>query len=162
MVLANTRELIRQIAQVLERVATLTDPKITICVGDSKTPKGNAHVLVSNPQWISNRCAGRDPINLDNLKLMVYDEADELFLQEGNHPFFLKIYNNIKKKNVEAQHVLFSATFEPYVKDVIKKFFKQLTIYPLQKESLRLKGVRMLKMRLFEEEKPLLINLVYE
>jgi len=63
---------------------------------------------------------------------------------------------------VSPQHVLFSATYEPSVKDIIKNFFKQLLIYPLHKESLQLKGVKMLKLRLFEEEKPVLINMVYE
>jgi superfamily II DNA/RNA helicase len=37
-IFANTRELIRQIQQVLERVAIKTDPKITVRVGDTETP----------------------------------------------------------------------------------------------------------------------------
>jgi superfamily II DNA/RNA helicase len=161
-ILANTRELIRQITQVLDRVALKTEPQISVKVGDIDTPTSNAHIIVTNPRWIANRVTSRNPIDLSNLKMIVYDEADEIFAQEDNHPFLLKIIDNLSKKNIEPQHVLFSATFEPYVKETIKKFFKQLLIYPLQKESLRLKGVRMLKMRLLEDEKALLISLVYE
>lgn len=35
LIMANTRELLRQIQQVLERVSCRCDPKITVCVGDS-------------------------------------------------------------------------------------------------------------------------------
>lgn len=117
---------------------------------------------MSSIQWICNRSSGRFSIDLSHLKLIIYDEADELFQQDSNHPFFIKFFHGLEKKKVSPQHVLFSATYEPSVKDIIKKFFNQLLIYPLHKESLQLKGVRMLKLRLFEEEKPVLINMVYE
>ena len=77
-ILANTRELIRQIMQVIQVVAKNT--KVTSCIGDSDTPEQAAHILVTVPGWIKKKTEGRKKIDLKNLKMLVYDEADEIYL----------------------------------------------------------------------------------
>ena len=77
-IIANTRELIRQVMQVLQQVAKNT--KITVCIGETNTPKECAQVVVTVPAWIENRIKGRTPIDLSSLKLVCFDEADEIFL----------------------------------------------------------------------------------
>jgi hypothetical protein len=43
-------------------------------------PNEAAHILITVPKWIENRLEGRKPLCLKNLKLIIYDEADEIFL----------------------------------------------------------------------------------
>lgn len=83
LIIANTRELIRQVMQVLQQVAKNT--KITICIGETNTPKECAQVVVTVPAWVENRIKGRAPVDLSHLKLLVFDEADEIYLQQANH-----------------------------------------------------------------------------
>jgi len=48
-------------------------------IGDNETPAEGAHIVVTVPKWIENRLTGKKPLNLKNLKLIIYDEADEIF-----------------------------------------------------------------------------------
>ena len=52
---------------------------------ETNTATSAANIVVTVPKWIDNRLTGRKPIDLSNLKLVIYDEADEIFQQEGNH-----------------------------------------------------------------------------
>lgn len=63
--------------QVLAKVAERTT--VTTCVGDKDTPGGAANILVTVPGWIANQVGGRKKIDLSSLKLIIYDEADEIF-----------------------------------------------------------------------------------
>ena len=81
-IIANTRELIRQVEGVLNQITKNT--KITTCIGDQKT-KDLAHILVTVPGWISSRLKDRrNKLDLSAVKLVCFDEADEIFLQEKN------------------------------------------------------------------------------
>ena len=64
--------------QVLAKVCQRT--KVTTCIGDTSTPAAGANIVVTVPGWIQNRLGGRESIDLSHLKLVVYDEADEIFL----------------------------------------------------------------------------------
>ena len=88
-IIANTRELIRQVQQVLLMVGKNTN--ITIGIGDQTTPTELPNIVVTVPQWLSNRLSGKSPIQLPHLKLLVFDEADEIFLQEANQKAIQKI-----------------------------------------------------------------------
>ena len=75
--------------QVLQVVAKNT--KVTCCIGDSDTPDNAAHILVSVPGWIKKKLEGRKKMDLKKLKMIIYDEADEIYLQEGNHLSIINI-----------------------------------------------------------------------
>ena len=81
-IIANTRELIRQVQAVLEVVSKNT--KVTSCIGDKETNEKMAHILVTVPGWLGNMIGGRKKFDLSHLKLIAFDEADEIFLQESN------------------------------------------------------------------------------
>lgn len=78
-IIANTRELIRQVQQVL--TVLTKDMGVEVCVGDKDTPEQpQQQILVTVPKWLEKRVTGRKKMNLSNLKMMVYDEADEIYL----------------------------------------------------------------------------------
>jgi superfamily II DNA/RNA helicase len=94
-ILANTRELIRQVQAVVEIVCKNTN--VTSCIGDTASSDKLAHIVVTVPKWLENRVTGRKSMDISNIKMMAYDEADEIFLQEYNHKIITTI-NSIFKK----------------------------------------------------------------
>lgn len=135
---------------------------ITICIGETNTPKECAQVVVTVPAWVENRLKGRTPIDLSKVKLIVYDEADEIFLQEANHSKIEQMNKHFSNKlHISPQNVLFSATFDDNVMRIIKAFVNPCTCYRIQKESLKLKGVQMYRLQVDEDSKKYTINEVY-
>ena len=76
-IIANTRELIRQVQQVIAKVSERTH--ISTCIGDTDTPDSAAQIVVTVPKWIENKVSKRKPIDLSHLRMVVFDEADEIF-----------------------------------------------------------------------------------
>ena len=107
--MAYSRELIRQIVQVMEVIASETQLKVVL---GEKGLQDQGHVMVTVPGYLKNRLAARQ-VNLDlsALKMIVYDEADELFVQVSNHECFLQLKKHLTKLNVTPQHCLYSATY---------------------------------------------------
>ena len=99
--------------------------KITSCIGDTNTPKACAQIVVTVPKWVENRIGGRSPMDLSHLKMVIFDEADEIFMQAPNHQSIHKLVNHLndKIKNTSVQTILFSATFDDVVVDNISKFY---------------------------------------
>ena len=78
-ILANTRELIRQIHSVLETFASGFG--VSIVIGESKANIEGAQVLITVPGFLKNKLIERKKsLDLSELKMVVYDEADELFI----------------------------------------------------------------------------------
>ena len=88
--------------------------RVTACIGDTDTPDSAAHIVVTVPKWIENKLGKRKPIDLSHLKLVVFDEADEIFIQQPNHQSISKLLNHFENKLgiKPPQVVLFSATFD--------------------------------------------------
>ena len=78
-IIANTRELIRQIKQVISKITQ--NLSVSVCIGDTDTPDSAAQIVVTVPKWLENRVNKRRPVDLSQLKLIVFDEADEIFIQ---------------------------------------------------------------------------------
>uniref|UniRef100_A0A7S3FTQ4 Helicase C-terminal domain-containing protein n=1 Tax=Strombidium rassoulzadegani TaxID=1082188 RepID=A0A7S3FTQ4_9SPIT len=68
----------------------------------------------------------------------------------------------IKSKKLSPQCILFSATCDEHIKTVIKDYFSQLDIYPVMSNSMRFKGVKLLKFTMSEETKPIAIQMIYK
>ena len=78
-IMANTRELIRQITQVIEVLSSETE--IRTVLGE-RGQQEQGHILVTVPGYLKNKLVERNSkLDLSNLKMVVYDEADELFEQ---------------------------------------------------------------------------------
>ena len=62
--------------------------QIKLMLGDSNLKDYSGHILVTVPGFLKNKLSGRKPLDLSALKMIVYDEADELFIQQSNHEGF--------------------------------------------------------------------------
>ena len=80
LIIANTRDLIRQVQQVISRISQNTNVKICIGDNDFDTPNDAAQIVVTVPKWVDNRISRRNPLDLSKLKMIIYDEADEIFI----------------------------------------------------------------------------------
>ena len=85
---------------------------------------------------------GRQPLDYSNLKMVVFDEADEIFSQEANTAHLNKFYKKLHDIKCGAQSILFSATFDDFVQENINKFLPSCTGYKIEKEAMKLKGVK--------------------
>lgn len=155
LILANTRELIRQIQGVLQAIAKHT--KVKLLLGESGTSVAGGHILVTTPGFIKQKLGGgrgdKAGLDLGALKMVVYDEADELFMQESNLVCFESLQKHTKKANLTPQHCLFSATFSDDVIQTAKALVGDYTAFPIKKESLKLKGVKNYKLALDDKAK---------
>ena len=61
----------------IQKVAEKTN--IVIGLGDRELTEKGTHIIVASPQWIASRLGGKTAINLKALKMVVFDEADEIF-----------------------------------------------------------------------------------
>lgn len=145
--------------QVLTRVSKRT--KITTLVGDTDTPTDGGQIIVTTPAWVKNRISKRKPLNLSSLKMIVYDEADEIFIQPTNQEAIASIILHLKGKDVVPQQVLFSATFNEDVMNSINNFLPEYTPYTVPIEALKLKGVKMHRIHMQEADKVHFISDVY-
>ena len=162
LIIANTRELIRQVQQVISRVSRRTG--ITSVVGDVDTPREGAQIIVTVPQWVTNRIGKKKPLDLSHLKMIVYDEADEIFLQTHNQENIAKLNEFLKTKlNMEVmpQNVLFSATYPEDVIESINKFLPSYNPFLIPVEALKLKGVQMYRIQVEEVQKINFIKDIY-
>lgn len=82
------------------------------------------------------------------LKTIVYDEADELYIQDGNLPSFEALFKVLNDIKVAPQHLMFSATFNDDVISRLKSYVGKFELFPLKKEALKLKGVKNFKILL--------------
>jgi superfamily II DNA/RNA helicase len=61
--------------------------------------------------------------------MIVYDEADEIFMQESNQQCITNINAYFQKINLKPQFVLFSATFTDKVIECINNFFDHIEAF---------------------------------
>ena len=141
-IIANTRELIRQVQQVLQKVAFKTQIKISTYLEEMKVI-AQSHIVVAVPEFLDKCCNKRNPLDVSALKLIVYDEADEIFLQENNHKFIAKLNSHLLEKGIQPQNLLYSATYDDVQIANINKFFVSYKKFQIKKEALRLKGVQL-------------------
>lgn len=86
---------------------------MTLVVGESKAENiETSQILITVPGYLKNKLIDRKRmLDLSALKMIVYDEADELFIQKDNHECFLKLQEHLKKIGKVPQHCMYSATF---------------------------------------------------
>lgn len=109
---------------------------------------------MTNPGFLGAALTSRSvSIDLSALKTIVYDEADELFLQTSNHKVYTELKKHLEKLKVTPQHCMYSATFSDEVIQKVSHFVGKFKAYPIKPENLKLKGVKQLKMRVSPAEK---------
>ena len=153
LILAPTRELAQQIVNVATALSEYLNIKILGCVGgtairdDMRALHEGIHVVVGTPgrveDMIKRRC-----LKLDDLKLFVLDEADEM-LSRG---FKEQIYDIYKRTPEEVQCAIFSATMPLDVLEVTGKFMKDPIRILVKREEITLAGIQQFYIAIEREE----------
>jgi len=87
---------------------------------------------VTTPGFLKQRVNQRSGnVDLSALKMFVYDEADELFVQDNTVKDLDVIYKSLAKMSISQQNVLFSATFNDTVVERIKQYIGDTNMFPI-------------------------------
>ncbi len=143
-ILAPTRELTKQSANVLSSIGTFVDGlRVQILVGGTSTfddmqklKEQPPHVVVGCPGR-TNDMIKRGHLRTDNVKLMVLDEADEML----SHGFKDQMYQMFQQLNSTCQIALFSATMPPDIESLSQKFMRDPVKILVKSEMLTLEGI---------------------
>ncbi|KAJ2612625.1 RNA helicase required for poly(A+) mRNA export [Coemansia sp. RSA 1804] len=138
--LAPSRELARQIMNVLEEMGKYTPVKTKYAIKDSfqKGETITAHVVIGTPGTVSDMIRKR-ALSLKSMKLFVLDEADNMLDLQGLADQTLRIKNMMPPK---CQVVLFSATFPDNVREFTKRFAPKANELRLKASELTVEGIK--------------------
>lgn len=145
-----TRELVIQNLQVLERMAKYTS------IAATSTASGSAEVSRRDKivdqvvigthgklhHWISRRI-----LPLRHMKILVFDEADEMLKGSGFAADSLRTINQVRREAPALQILLFSATFDDTVKRFAMKIVPGANQVFVPKEELSLDVIKQYNVR---------------
>lgn len=143
LIIAPTRELAIQIAEVVKSLGTYLQISLHLCTGgtlvteDKKKLKEGVHVVVGTPGRIRDMM-NRQILNPTYLKMLVIDEADEM-LGLG---FLDQINEIIKMIPPDCQIALFSATIPPEIIKLTENIMNDPAKILVRKENLTLEGIK--------------------
>lgn len=142
-VLAHTKELAKQIRNVVNSLGKYLKTHVCLCVGGTDT-RVNISQLRKNPQVIVGTpgrtldMISRGELRTEYIKLLVVDEADEM-LSKG---FLEQVKNIFVTLPTEVQATLFSATMPREFLDVTKEFMRNPVKILVKQEELTLDGIK--------------------
>lgn len=146
--LCPTRELVVQNLSVLEKMGTFTG--ITLAsTAEQSTPGARRRsvgeqVVVGThgklKDWISRRV-----LNIKSMKILVFDEADEMLKQDGFADDSVRLIKQLKAAAPDLQILLFSATFNDTVKKFAQKIVPGANHVFIDKEDLSLDVIKQYK-----------------
>eukprot|EP01025_Chloroclados_australasicus_P044177 TRINITY_DN4766_c1_g1_i1.p1 TRINITY_DN4766_c1_g1~~TRINITY_DN4766_c1_g1_i1.p1 ORF type:complete len:535 (-),score=43.45 TRINITY_DN4766_c1_g1_i1:518-1948(-) len=114
-----TRELVVQNKEVILKMGEFTGIRVS-STADEDTGRGPVleQIVVGTHGRLKNWYR-RQFLSFDYIKLLVFDEADEMLQTEGFADDSVRVINAIKKASPNVQILLFSATFNEKVKDFV-------------------------------------------
>ncbi|MCB9420267.1 MAG: DEAD/DEAH box helicase [Ardenticatenaceae bacterium] len=127
LVLAPTRELAQQVSSDAKLLAGDSGVRVTAVYGGVKygpqldALKQGAHLVVGTPGRILDHLL-RKTLTLENLKILVFDEADRL-LSMGFYPDMREVQRYLPDRRVDGY--MFSATFPPRVMGLARRFLHE-------------------------------------
>jgi len=145
LVLCPTRELALQVTDEFEKLAKYKKIKcVTVYGGDSidrqiRALKAGAHVVVGTPGRIIDHLE-RGTLQLDNVKVAVLDEADEM-LDMGFREDIEAILEDLP---FDRQTLLFSATMSKPILAIIQKFQNEPVIVKVVRKELTAENIEQL------------------
>jgi len=156
-VLLPTRELAQQVYTVVQGLSTYMEGfKAVLAIGgvmggdQVRELQNGAQVMIGTPGRVYDLIANRaGPQIVNNLQTIVLDEADEMLsigFQDQVREIFLVIPQS-------AQICLFSATLNPDVMDVSRKFMRDPVEILVRTENLTLDGIQQFYVKLREQDK---------
>lgn len=144
LILSPTRELTMQTSNVVKNLGVMMHGlRVQTLYGGLHVEEGNGFINRNIPHIICG-CPGRvndmirrDRINIEKIKLVILDEADEM-LSSG---FKEQIYNIFQRLNEKIQVALFSATIPSHLIAVINKIMQDPVNISVKSEMLTLEGI---------------------
>jgi translation initiation factor 4A len=142
-VLTPTRDLAKQIYDVLKCLANYTDLTIHTLIGGTKINDDiyilnrGIHYIIGTPGRIYDMIK-RKNLNVRNLKSLILDEADEM-LSRG---FSSQIYDIFQEIPTNVQVCLFSATMPEECIEITNKFMRNPIKILVKKEYVTLEGIK--------------------
>lgn len=142
-VLAHTKELAKQIKNVISALGRYLKVNICLCIGGTDT-RMNITNLRKSPQVIVGTpgrtldMIGRGELRTESIKLLVIDEADEM-LSKG---FLEQVKDIFVTLPSEVQAALFSATMPQEFLDVTEEFMRDPVMILVKQEELTLEGIK--------------------
>ncbi len=143
LIIAPTRELAIQIAEVVKSLGLYLKISVHLCTGgtqiseDKKKLKEGVHLVVGTPGRIRDMM-NRQILNPSYLKMLIIDEADEM-LGLG---FLDQINEIIKMIPPDCQICLFSATIPPEIIKLTENIMNDPAKILVKKENLTLEGIK--------------------
>ena len=140
-VFAHTRELVKQIEEVLCKIAKFTKVKITALLSGESEPDEFGQIIVITPGHFDNCFLKRNKNLINNIKMMVLDEADFMLTNEVTSRVFDRAFKLFQKTKMKVQILFFSATFDVKCYKFIKRFYTNAYMIEMRKEELTLDNV---------------------
>lgn len=143
LIVTPTRELAIQITQEAMKLKEAKNLNILAAYGGKdieaqlKKLKGNIHLVIATPGRLLDHLR-RNTINLDQLKTLVLDEADQM-LHMG---FKNEVESIIKQTPKKRQTLCFSATMNSQVKKLAYKYMSDPKLVIIEKEEVTLKNIK--------------------
>ena len=148
--LAPSRELARQIMDVVQEMGKYTPVKTAFAIPDAmkRGEKVQAHLVVGTPGKTFDLIKTR-ALDPSGVKVFVLDEADNMLDQQGLGEQSIRVKNTMPKT---CQLVLFSATFPEHVRTFAVKFAPNANEIRLKQEELSVESIRQFYMDCKTEE----------
>lgn len=143
LILAPTRELAKQICDVVRGIGNYLGVKVHLCMGgthigdDKKSLNEGVHIVVGTPGRICDLMK-KDILVPNYLKLCVMDEADEM-LGRG---FLEQVSEILKLVPPDTQMCLFSATMPPDIIKLTENIMTDPAKILVKNENLTLEGIK--------------------
>lgn len=144
LILAPTRELARQIHDVITSISNQMSVNVFLAIGGTNVQESMKQ-FVETPQQIVVGTPGRvcdllyrGVIQGDTIRTIVLDEADEM-LSKG---FKSQIYNIFQMIHQDTQVCLFSATIPSDVEQITERFMRDPVKILVKSDMLTLKGIK--------------------
>ncbi|KAH8505747.1 hypothetical protein Peur_044919 [Populus x canadensis] len=113
-------------------------------------PPISAQVVIGTPGTIK-RLMSQKKLGVNDMKVLVFDEADHMLAKDGFQDDSLRIMKDIQRFNSHCQVLLFSATFDETVKNFVSKVVKDYNQLFVKKEDLSLESLKQYKVILPDE-----------
>ncbi|CEP61202.1 ATP-dependent RNA helicase FAL1 LALA0_S02e09032g [Lachancea lanzarotensis] len=156
MVLSPTRELAKQISQVVGNLGDYMNISAHAVTGGTKTMQGDnkkltqgCHVVSGTPGRVLDLIKRRI-LNTRHLKLLVLDEADELLSETLG--FKNQIYDIFAKLPRSVQVVVVSATMSRDILEVTRKFMNDPVKILVKQNEISLEGIQQFHVNVDREE----------
>ncbi len=164
LVLVPTRELARQVGSVLQDLSPGSNVKVTLVYGgvgyepQERALRSGSHVVIGTPGRVLDHIKKRT-LKLDNLKIMILDEADEM-LDRGFAPDVDRILAFTPRSR---QTALFSATTPDWVQKIAKKHQNEPLVIETASDADQEPEIEHVAMEVFREDKfQVLVRLLRE